>query len=362
VIGAIIVNIIFQSFFENNAIMKNLLITIVLLLSLKGTAAEKDSAEYYFQKALLEKTSSHHLLAFQLLQKALQFDGNNMQIMTEYGNVAMELRKYEVAKDAFLKVHQNDNKNTQAIENLAHIFFYLRKFDDAIQYARIMLKDGIGNDADFIIGKSEYENENYYDAVKYLEAYFKRNTNRADIAYAMARSYVEMSNYKTATAWFEKSVALQPDNNRWIYEMALVYYAIPDDRNAIRCFELAAEKGFKKDNDYYENLGNAYMNTRQVDKGIECYNVVLQHKPNDPELLYVVADSYYRAGRYNEAIQYWDKILQNDQKNARSLYMIGMSYQKKGEKDKGQQICDAAIVMDPSLAMFRQQKQLNPGL
>lgn len=342
--------------------MKNLFVGIFIFLSFQSFAADRDSASYYFQKAMIEKSSSHHLVAFQLLQKASAFDVTDMQITTELGLVAMELRKYEAAKEAFTKVYQSDNKNKQAIDNLAHINFYLRKFDDAIQFAKLMIKYNIGDDADYIIGKSEYENENYYDAVKYLEGYFSRHTDRSDIAYALGRSYVEMSNYKTAASWYEKAVAMQADNNRWIYEMALVYYAIPDDRNAIRCFELAAEKGYKKDNDFYENLGNAYMNTRQVDKGIECYNVVLQRKPNDPELLYNIADAYYRAGKYTEAIQYWDRILQNDKKNARSLYMIGMSYQKKGEKDKGQQICDAAIAMDPSLANNRHQIQMSPGL
>jgi hypothetical protein len=41
--------------------------------------------------------------------------------------------------------------------------------------------------------------------------------------------------------------------------------------------------------------------------------------------------------------------------------MMGMSFQKKGEKDRGQQMCDKAIEIDPSLASLRRKKEI-PGL
>ncbi|MDX2049232.1 MAG: tetratricopeptide repeat protein, partial [Chitinophagaceae bacterium] len=76
----------------------------------------------------------------------------------------------------------------------------------------------------------------------------------------------------------------------------------------------------------------------------------------DIELLYGLADTYYRAGKYKEAIEYWDKVLFYDKQHARSLYMIGMSYQKKGDNQKGKALCDKAIEMDPSLQYLRQKK------
>jgi hypothetical protein len=42
--------------------------------------------------------------------------------------------------------------------------------------------------------------------------------------------------------------------------------------------------------------------------------------------------------------------------------MAGMSFQKKGQKEKGQKICDKAIEMDPSLARYRQKKDMSMGL
>jgi tetratricopeptide (TPR) repeat protein len=88
----------------------------------------------------------------------------------------------------------------------------------------------------------------------------------------------------------------------------------------------------------------------------------LQRKPQDQELLYNIADAYYRGGKWQTAIEYWDQVLANDKKNASALYMIGMAYQKKGEKDKGMQLCDRAIQMDPSLKNLKQERKMPGGL
>ncbi|MBS1761969.1 MAG: hypothetical protein JSR00_03780, partial [Bacteroidetes bacterium] len=50
--------------------------------------------------------------------------------------------------------------------------------------------------------------------------------------------------------------------------------------------------------------------------------------------------------------------LEADSSNARALYQAGLNFQKKGQKDKGQNMCDKAIEMDPSLERLRTKKEL----
>jgi hypothetical protein len=40
------------------------------------------------------------------------------------------------------------------------------------------------------------------------------------------------------------------------------------------------------------------------------------------------------------------------------LYQAGLNFIKKGDKYRGQQLCDKAIEMDPSLANLRQKKEM----
>lgn len=209
---------------------------------------------------------------------------------------------------------------------------------------------------DFTRGMEQYREENYGEALKYFTEASEAEPENAQIPYYTGRAYLDMSDYKKAAAFLEKAIAMDSSRNRWIYECGLIYYAIPDYRKSLRFIELAGEKGYKKTNDYLENLGNAYINVNQHVKGAEVLKEVSKKKPADKELLYQVAQAYYKGGKYQEAIDYWDQLLTLDKTNADVLYMIGLSYQKMGEKEKGQQLCDRAIQMKPSLKSKREQK------
>ncbi len=207
----------------------------------------------------------------------------------------------------------------------------------------------------FSNGVEQYREENYAAALKFFADAGKEEPENAQVPYYTGRIYLDMSDYRKAAAYLEQAIAMDSSRNRWIYECGLVYYAIPDYKKSLRFIELAAEKGYKKTNDYLENLGNAYVNVGQYAKGAAALNEVLQKKPVDKELMYQTAQAYYRAGAYQEAIDHWDRLLELDKTNAEVLYMIGLAFQKKGEKEKGQQLCDRAIEMNPSLKSKRQQ-------
>ena len=146
-----------------------------------------------------------------------------------------------------------------------------------------------------------------------------------------------------------------------MYELALIYYAIPNDIAAIAAFEEAAARGWKQDADYDENLGYCYLNVKKYREAIQLFKQSLEKKPYSPSLQFVLAETYYRSGAYQYAIDLWDAMLQQDPRNAKALYMIGMSYLKMGQKEKGTALCDKAIAMDPTLSSLR-QKKINMGL
>ena len=144
--------------------------------------------------------------------------------------------------------------------------------------------------------------------------------------------------------------------------MALIYYAIPDEQNSLKYLLEAGEKGYKKDNEYVQNLATAYMNAGKHQEGITMLKEILQRRPSDVNILNMLAEAYYDTKQYDEAISHFDQILAIDTKNAEALYMIGMSFQKKGDKQKGQALCDKAIEMDPSLQSLKQKKQMPGGM
>lgn len=203
--------------------------------------------------------------------------------------------------------------------------------------------------------RKHYQDDNYAEAIKALEKAAIEEPQNAQVPYLTGRAYLDMSNYRKAAMFLEKAISMDSSKNNWIYECGLIYDAVPDFKKSLQFILLAGEKGYKRTNDYLENLGNAYLNLNNYTKGLEVLNEVLKKKPQDPELLYQIAHAYYKNSKFQEAIDHWDKVLEQDENNAEALYMIGMAYQKKGDKQKGQQLCDRAIEMDPSLRSKRQR-------
>ena len=337
--------------------MKNLLLVPVVFAVITASAQPNaDSAAFYLKKGDEARQSKRMLVAAQQYRKALQFDASNTDAQRGLGDASVDMRRYPDAIVAYQEVVKKIPDDKEANEQLANLYFWTRRWNDAIATAKKLQQQRIGNNPEYIIGKSYSELEDYGQAYPFLQAAAKNDSANADIPYTIARGMVEMSNYRNAAPFFLKAIALDTTKPRWVYETALNFAAIPDDKTAIRYYLLAADRGYRTDNDYYENLSISYEGAGQLDKGIDALKKVLEKKPADLDLLNSVASLLYKTGKYQEAIDYWDRILSYDKQNAKSLYMIGMAYQKKGDKEKGMQLCDQAIKMDPSLANLKKQK------
>jgi len=340
-------------------------ITALLFTVLFATTtafAQSDSASVFLQKGLEEKSKGRVMESYKALDKAYSYNKSNKQIVQELADVLYALHRYPQARDKYIELEKLGGATAATYKQLMDISFSMRQFDDATKYAQLLKKTDPSQKIAYYIGKSAYEQESYGDAIKFLTEASAEDPQNAEIPYYVARSYADMLNYKTAVPFFQKAIALKPVENRWIYEMALMYYGMHDDKNTLKYLLEAADKGYKRDAEYQENLAIAYLNNGEAEKGLGILKEILQRRPSDSHILEMLAEACYDAKKWEDAIGYYDQLLGLDKENASALYMIGMSYQKKGETAKGQALCDKAISMDPSLAKNKQKRQMPGGL
>jgi len=341
--------------------MKRNLFTLALMLAYSLAFTQTDSADSFYQKGLLEKQNGRRMESLKNFEKAYSYNATKKEIVAEMASAYLDLRKYSQALVNYKKLLALGDESATNYKQLMILSFNLKQSDDVITYANKLKQVDPSEKINYYIGKVNYDQDNYGDALKYLSLAAKEDPQNSEIPYMIAHSYADMTNYKLAVPYFLKAIQLDPTKNNWIYELGLICYAMNDDNNALKYILDAGEKGYKKDNDYLENLGIAYLDVGRLDEGVNILNEILAKRPSDMNILNMVAEAYYYKGKYQEAMDYWDKLLGYDKTNASALYMIGMCYLKKGEKDKGTQLCDKAIEMDPSLASYK-QKRMNMGL
>jgi tetratricopeptide (TPR) repeat protein len=337
--------------------MLRLVLTAAILGASVLVNAQTDSSAHFLQKGLEEKGKGRRMESLRHFEKAYSYNKNSKEVVSELASAYLDLRRYGQAREKYMQLEQMGDRSAETYKQLMNLSFNGRQFDDAIKYANLLRKTDGTQQVAYYIGKANYEKENLGEAIKYLDIAAKEDPSNPEVPYLVARAYSDMQNFKQAIPYFQKAIALKPTDSRWIYEMALIYYGMNDDQNALKYMLEAGEKGYKKDNEYLQNLSVAYLNTGNAEQGIAILKDALQRRPTDVGLLNMVAEAYYDAKKYNEAIEHWDQLFAMDKTNAEALYMIGMSYQKKGDKQKGQAICDRAIQMDPSLSGLKQKVQ-----
>ncbi len=318
-----------------------------------------DSAQFYFKKGIENKNARLFAIAANNFDKAINFNPNYTEAYIENGNVNLEMRKMNQALLNFTKAYQLQPANNEVIKQLSTLYFNNRQFQNAID---LVQKCNNCSDADRILGMSYYNLEDYGKAETYLQKAVKQNDKDAEAAYTLGRTYLELENEKAAIVQYQNAITVTPNRNTWMYELGLIYYNQEDYKNAVKYFNMAADNGYNKTNDYIENLGFAQLYTGDVENGMKSLNEVLTRKPNNKELINNIAYAMYETKRYDDALVYFQKMLELNPKDASSLFMAGLIFQKKGEKEKGQKICDKAIEMDPSLARNRQKREMPGGL
>jgi tetratricopeptide (TPR) repeat protein len=342
--------------------MRTIIVTLAAVCFSATAFAQSADAALYLQRGLQEKSKGRLMVAYKQFDSAYVADKTDKTIVAELAKTLFDLRRYGPAREKYMELEKLGGANAEVYNQLMTLSFNMRQFPDAIKYADLLKKADPTAKTAYYIGKAHYDGENYGDALKFLDIASKEEPSNAEIPYMIARSYSDMNNHKMAIPFFLKALELQPKNNRWMYEIGLIYYALHEDQNSIKYMEMAGENGYKKDNEYLENLAIGYLNTKQTDKGLDILVEALRRRPADMNLLNMIAEANYDAKRYDKAIEYWDQVLTLDKTSAASLFMIGVSYQKKGEKAKGQDLCDKAIAMDPSLAKNRQKMEMPGGL
>lgn len=339
--------------------MKNLLLTLIAIFTFSHIFPQTDSARFYFKKGTDEQTAKRNLLSSKYFDKAIQFDPKYAEAYIENGRVNIEMRKIFVAQSHFEKAYQLQPDDQVTIQELASLYFNNRQFQKAIDLAQ---KCKSCPDAERIMAMSSYQIEDYVKAISGLEKVLAKNPNDAEATYTLGRSYLELEDFKNAIKQYQKALVLDPTKSAWMYELALQLYNSNDYGNAKKYFVMSGEAGYPKSNDFYENLGFAYIITGDVKNGLKNVSMVLARKPNNKELLNDIAQALYNAKHFEEALGFYQKLLELNAKDANSLYMAGITFQKMGQKERGVAMCDEAIKIDPALAKNRQKKGDQFGL
>lgn len=340
--------------------MKNSIVSIAFVaLSSLVFGQNTDSAKIYYQKGIAEKEAKRFLVAGNYFDKAIHFDSKYAAAYQENGYANLAMSKPDIAIRNFSTLYELEPANKAAIKELTDLYYSYHQYAKAIEFANKCI--GCAN-AERVLAMSSYKKEDYATAIKGLTNVIAKDATDAEATYTIGRSYLDMEQYTKAVPFYTKAIELDATKNSWMNELGLLYYNLNDFQHSKTYFLKAAESGYAVNNDFNENLGYACIYSGEFEKGEKLLLDILAKKPGNKDILRDIAEASYKQKLYDKCLDYCQQLLVLDDKDGKALYQAGLCFIKKGAKEKGQNMCDAAIKMDPSLSGLRTKQDGGMGL
>lgn len=278
-----------------------------------------DDPELYYRRGRFHLENDNVFSALNDAQKALELDSSQSAYWLLLADVQFKLGKFSETRSLLEKVLQRDPNNTHALLNYAEFQLYLQDYPKVFEYVNRVLQ------------KAPY-------------------TARAYFIKGMA--YLEMGDTALAQSSFETVVDIDPEHFHAHMQLGILHGA----RLSPLCesyYRQAMRLNPQKPESYY-GLAYYYQQTKQTDKAIDMYKVLLHNVPGNPAALFNLGYLYLLEKReYPIAIQYFSEAIRYDGKYAEAYYNRGYAYELMGEKDAAVRDYQNALALKPDFGLAK---------
>jgi tetratricopeptide (TPR) repeat protein len=126
----------------------------------------------------------------------------------------------------------------------------------------------------YIQGINDFENQDYQLALDKLTAAHLKLSDHAGVNYALSDVYLQTDDYTNAAYYGQIAAELEPEN-KW----------------------------------YHLHLAQVYNQSGRSEQAINSLNKILEHHPNDIDVLYRLSENYTEIGELEKSNEMLDKIL-----------------------------------------------------
>jgi len=259
---------------------------------------DTNNAELYYERSQWNLSMKHKVAAETDIKKALSIDSSKAAYYMQYADVSFANMDIEQTEKSFKKVLVMQPQNIEAYLKLSEFYLYIKKYEEALQFADEALKiDKHRAKAYFIKGFVFKETKDTASAVSSFQTAVEQEPNYYD-AYLLLGNLYAPRHRPLAVEYYNKALTLQPHSTE-------AYYA----------------------------RGLYFQNTGELDKAVADYNQILTINPDHPEAYYnlgFIEANYHN--NYKKAIEYFTQAIAKKKYYADAFYNRGYCYEELGDK------------------------------
>ena len=207
-----------------------------------------------------------------------------------------------------VNVNEENPDDFQYWYDIAVALVHLKKFDKAIECINKAMK----LNPDWYLlwytkGKILTEINRYEESIEYLDKAFELNSAYTLALNTKGIALSHLKQFDKAKACFEEAILLNPKDDYALKLMGnLNLIGLKDYPNAIKYFKKAIKLD-SKDSMLWNNLADAYLNTKEFEKGLECCHKAIYFNPENFHAFITTGEIYYELEQYDKAMYYADE-------------------------------------------------------
>jgi len=229
------------------------------------------------------------------LEKALILNPELGSALKLLGDIRTRQKKYEEAKQAYLKAFSSDTSNITYALKAAHAYYLTDNPDSSlVLYEKALI---IGEIPDTYKNKramSFYKLGKYDSAYKEFDRLVDKYPDFRDAKVNRAYSLAKLNRSDEAIVAFEELIELDSTNAEFSNQLGLIHFRNEFFEEAIPYFVQASEKNPRQPV-YFDNIGHSYYNLMKFTQAVEAYDQSLTVYPEDGYI-------YFRRGLSKAAL------------------------------------------------------------
>ena len=176
----------------------------------------------------------------------------------------------------------------------------------------------------------------------------------------LAEQYMKEGRHEEAIDLYKKLADQHPDEDSYVFHLALVYRDSGRLKDAIECLEGLLEKELKRKvftGFAYDELVRIFRQEGQHERLVDICEKVVKAQPEDPALLFTLGDAYIRAGQSGKAIEIFSSLIRMDPESELYFSHLGLAFIAAGDFDRAREAYEKSIAIDPESAALVHHKR-----
>jgi tetratricopeptide (TPR) repeat protein len=314
---------------------------------LQALSVRSNSVETMYQLALVYVQSEHPDQAIQVLVRARQLAPKRPDVLLLLGRECIHEGFLDDAIEVLQECVRMDPDKLEPHLLLGEAFTRKKRFPDALKEYETVVKFEPSNPQSYLLlGRTLRYMGQQPDAERVLRQALQLDPTHAAASYYLGVVASDQMDYQEAEGWFAQSIKLDPNYLAALYDMGVNCLRLNDDRRARDYFERARAVDPKFAQVYYR-LSVVYRRLKDVERATEAFTLFKKYEQLEAErrkyfpsgVLEFVQETQNLPQR-EQLDRYRQELLRTEQMkpdDLNVLFMLAQVYFRLGQKEEGLQ-------------------------